>query len=144
MTAHVRIHFVVADGAHARWVERSGPASDFKTLKEMRAGHKATGHPQGVAFEGSSGQRFSIEEKHDAVRHHEESFARDVASAINSEAGAGAFDRLAIVAPARTLGAITEHLNHQAKAKLVKTLAKDLVKTPDHDLGKWLNSLEVI
>jgi protein required for attachment to host cells len=142
MTAHLKIQFVVADGARARWVTRSETADDFKTTKEMHASHREGGHPQGVVF-GSDGQRFSVEEGDAAVKKHHEAFAREVADALNAEAGKDGFERLALVAPSHTLNAIAEHLNTATKARLVKTLAKDLSKTPDHELGAWLRHLEL-
>ena len=143
MTAHLRIQFVIADGARARWVRRSESADDFVTLKEIKADRRAAGHPEGVVFEGTSGRRFTVEQRQGAVREHREAFAREVAAAINAEAAQDAFERVVIVAPARTLKAITDHLTTQAKAFLVKTLAKDLSKTPDHELGDWLRRLEL-
>jgi protein required for attachment to host cells len=144
MTAHLKIQFVVADGSRARWVRRSEEAADdFTTTREMKAEHREAGHPQGVVFESFGSQRFSVEEADEAVRRHREVFARAVAEEINTEATRNAFERLAIVAPSHTLAAITEHLNAAAKTRLVHTLAKDLGKTPDHELGGWLRHLEL-
>ena len=50
--------------------------------------------------------------------------------------------RLAIVAPARVLAQIVRRLSPAAHAKLAKTLARDLTKTPDHKLKAWLKPLE--
>jgi protein required for attachment to host cells len=143
MTKHLRFQFIVADGARARWVRRSENADDFVTTKETKAEPHAPGHPQGVVFEGSSGRRFSVEERQGAVREHREAFAREVADTISAEVVEGAFERLIIVAPARTLAAIRRRLSGAAKALLGKTLAKDLSKTPDHELGTWLRPLEL-
>jgi len=143
MTAHLKIQFVVADGARARWVTRSEAADDFKTTSELHAKPHSAGHPQGAVFDSSTGRPSAVEPRADAVRHHDEAFAREIADALNTQAAAGAFERLALVAPSHTLNAITEHLNTGAKAKLVKTLAKDLSKTPDHELGAWLRTLEL-
>lgn len=144
MTAHLKTLFVIADGSRARWVQRSDSANDdFSTSREMKSTHHHVGHPQGVVFEGSTGQRFGVEEADEAVRRHREAFARDVAEAINLEAAKDAFERLVIVAPTHTLAAITGHLGAPAHARLIKTLAKDLGKTPDHELGDWLRSLEL-
>jgi protein required for attachment to host cells len=144
MTKHLKIQFVIADGARARWVRRSENADDFVTSKETKAEPRATGHPEGVVFEGTMGRRFTVEESQGAARQHREAFAREVADTINAEAAEGAFERLAIVAPARTLSAITHHLTKIASALLVKTLAKDLSKTPDHEIGAWLRPLELV
>jgi len=143
MTTHLQIQFVIADSSRARWVNRSKTADDFITAKELHAEPLITGDPQGVVFEASSGQRFNVQEGDEAAKKHHAVFARQVADALNAQAAAGAFERLALVAPTRTLSAITEHLNGAAKAKLVNTLAKDLTKTPDHELGHWLRPLEL-
>jgi protein required for attachment to host cells len=140
---HLKLQFVVADGARARWVRRSAIADDFVTSKETKADRQSGGESQGVVFEGTSGRRFTVEERRGAVRERREAFAREVAATLNAEAVAGEFERLAIVAPARTLNAITHHLSSAASAKLVTTLAKDLSKTPDHALGAWLRPLEL-
>jgi protein required for attachment to host cells len=144
MTVHLKTLFVIADGAHARWVRRSQQASDaFATAREMKAKPLEQGHPLGAVFESSSGQRFSVQEGDEAVHRHHQAFAREVAEEINAEVAKGAIERLALVAPSHTLSALTEHLSAAAKAKLTGTLAKDLVKTPDHELGAWLRSLEL-
>ncbi|MDR3508265.1 MAG: host attachment protein [Caulobacteraceae bacterium] len=142
MTKPLRTEFIIADGGRARWVKRSDHADDFVTVKEITAEHHHTGGPQGVVFEASSGQRFSVEERDEAVKAHHMVFARSVGDAINAEAAAGILARLALVAPSHVLAAITEHLTTGARAHLAKTLAKDLGKTPDHELGTWLRPLE--
>ena len=134
--------FVIADGARARWVKRSDHADDFVTIKELSASSEPVRHPQGVAFATHSSQRFNTEEKADAVRLHKLRFAEEVADAINAEAVAGKLERLAVVAPARMLGAIRQRLCPEANARLAQTLSKDLTKTPDHELGGWLRRLE--
>ena len=134
--------FVVADGGRARWIRRSETADDFVTVHELTAAPDTRGEPDGVAFEGSSGQRFNIGEKNDAVQQHRLRFAIEVAKAINVEVTAGRVERLALVAPARMLTAIRERLCPMASAKLARTLNKDLTKTPDHALGTRLRELE--
>ena len=49
-----------------------------------------------------------------------------------------AFDELLLVAPARALHELREALDTATAAKLVGTLEKDLVKTPDHELSPHL------
>ena len=55
------------------------------------------------------------------------------------------YDDLVIVAPARTLAAIREKLTAATEAKIIGTLPKDLVRTPDKDLwphiGDWVKPL---
>jgi protein required for attachment to host cells len=143
MTRPLKTQFIIADGSRARWVHRSDRADDFVTKTEITATERVRGHPQGVIFEGSQGRRFSVAERGGAVRHHRELFAQRIADLINSQASDRALERLAIVAPARQLNAIKERLSTTASAKLAKTLAKDLVRAPDHELGTWLRHLEM-
>ncbi len=142
MIKPLRTQFVVADAGRARWVQRSDAADDFVTTASFEAEAAPASSPQGAVFEGSTGRAFNIEESHDAARQHHDRFAVDVAGRINAEAAADAFDRLALVAPTHFLSAIEHHLTPVAKAKLVKTLSKDLSKVPDHELGTWLRPLE--
>jgi protein required for attachment to host cells len=134
--------FVIADGSRARWVRRSAQADDFVTVKELAAMPEEHGQPEGVAFSARAGQRFTIAEKNDAVQQRKLRFAEVVAEAINADATTGGMERLAVVAPARILGAIRQRLCAEANARLVQTLSKDLTKTPDHELGAWLRRLE--
>jgi len=128
MLKPLRTRFVIADGARARWVRRSEGVDDFTTTREIAAAERPAGAPGGVVFE-SGGQRFNIEPRQSAAE-----------ASINAEAED--FDRLAVVAPARVLNAIRDGLSAAAGAKLARTLAKDLTKTPDHELGAWLRPLE--
>jgi protein required for attachment to host cells len=144
MTKPVKILFIIADGGRARWVRRKPGGGDFETVREITAEHLQKGGPQGAVFEGSSSARFSIEEKASAVRAHEARFPEAVAGEINAEAPSSQDEHLAIVAPARVLGTIKERLSGPARERLCGSLAKDLTRTPDHELAKWLTSLEVI
>jgi protein required for attachment to host cells len=48
------------------------------------------------------------------------------------------FDRLVLVAPGHVLHDLRQALDQTASAKIVGSLAKDLTKTPDHDLMSHL------
>jgi protein required for attachment to host cells len=141
MTRDLRTDFLIVDNARARWVRRSETADDdFVTVDELHADPLPPIHPQGVVFE-SGGGRFSVEQNRGAVQNRRYGFARKVAETINARVARGELERLSIVAPARTLQAIRRELTPQACAKLANVLAKDLTKTPDHDLKAWLNPL---
>jgi len=143
MTKPLRTQFVVVDGARARWVRRSDETHDFVTENEIKAPPKApTGGPQGVVFERAGGGRHAIEQGHGKGQK-KDSFVVRVAEALNHQAEHGDFDRLAIVAPARTLNALREELSPAARERLAGALAKDLTKVADHDLAKWLRPLEL-
>lgn len=140
--ATLRTDFLLADNAHARWVRRSDVADDFVTVQEIHAEPAQPTHPLGVVFE-SGGGRFSVEEKHGGVEEHRYRFAGRVAEAINAKVAEHDLHRLCLVAPARTLAAIRRRLTPDARTKLAHVLAKDLIKTPDHRLGDWLQALEL-
>ena len=127
MTKPLRIQFIIADGSHARWVRRSETGDTFVTERDIKAHVHAGAHGRA----------------HGSDDHDLAAFARTVADAINAEVQSGHDDRLALIAPAHTLAAIQGHLSKVAEAKVFRTLAKDLVKTPDHALGEWLRPLEL-
>lgn len=65
-------------------------------------------------------------------------FAQAVADRINADFAADQFHELVLVAPAHVLSELTGALHPPVTAVLLGTLAKDLVKTPDHDLSSHL------
>jgi protein required for attachment to host cells len=134
--------FVIADGARARWVRRSETANDFVTLKELAAGPRTQGHPQGASFDSHTGRPTNIEPRKDIARAQKAQFAAEIADVINADTATDGLDRLVVVAPARVQADIRQRLSGPASAKLAATLAKDLTKTPDHELMGWLSSLE--
>ena len=142
MPKHLKTQFVIADGVRARWVKRSDHADDFVTERQIEAEPRPSGNSQGAAVEGYTGHPFSMGEHFHAERHLREQFAHEVAEEINTQASKKTFDRLAVIAPARVLNVIHQRLSTMASAKLFKTLAKDLTKVPDHELGAWLRDLE--
>lgn len=135
------IQFVIADGSRARWVRRSERAEDFVTVRELKAQPPTPGEPDGVVF-GPSGQRFNVGEKDAAMQRLRTRFAEDLAEALDAEAGMDPAGRFVVVAPERMLQAIKARLSGPVRSRIVHTLAKDLTKTPDHELGRWLEPLE--
>jgi protein required for attachment to host cells len=73
--------------------------------------------PSGLAYKGTS---------------------QHIANRLNAAAAQGAFDELVIVAPPHTMNGIRDHLNSTTAPTVAGTLAKDLVKTPDHELWPHL------
>jgi protein required for attachment to host cells len=134
------VDFLVADSAHARWVRRSGSSEDFVTVEEMAAEPLPAGHPQGVVFE-SGGGRFNVEEGRGAVASRRSRFAESLAERINQKAARHEIQRLSLIGPPRTLAAIQRRLTPEARALVAGALFKDLTKTPDHELGAWLNAI---
>jgi len=138
MRSHPRLLIAIADGEHARFVR---PKEDnalhtenrfnTKTIKEGAAG---LGTQPGATFHEGAAARPALAPSHDIHNLVEENFGHLVAYRLNDLNFRDAFDDLAIVAPSHSLSAIREKLDVNTNAKVIGTLAKDLVKVPDKDL----------
>ena len=139
MPIHRRLLIVIADGAHVRFVRPgSNNALHSDAALDSISAHKRTAdlgtdHP-GAAFHSDSSAHHALAPRHDLHDLEKEEFARLVARQLNEASSRGEFDDLVVVAPAHSLNAIRKELDTATDAKVVGTLAKDLVKTPDHEL----------
>jgi protein required for attachment to host cells len=143
MTKPLATQFIIADGARARWVKRSTHADDFVTERELASEPEPRGaEPAGGAFVSASGRPYFAARANVAPRRNHLRFVEQLTDAINAGIAQGGVERLAIVAPARMLSEISRGLSAPARARLAKTLAKNLAKTPDHQLMEWLRPME--
>lgn len=139
MPRQQRLLIVIADGEHARFV-RPGPdnalhadaALDSFTAHK-RSSELGTDHP-GAGFHSDSSAHHALAPQHDLHTQAKEKFARVVAQRINEAAARAEFDELVVVAPAHSLSIIRDGLDTSTSARVIGTLAKDLVNTPDHEL----------
>jgi protein required for attachment to host cells len=138
-----KLCFVVADGGHARFLR---PAADY-ALHTFEAMDSASVHKRdqdlvsdrpGRAFESATAGRHAIEPRTDPHELEKTRFAQAVARKIVEEAAAGVFNELVVVAPSHVLNELTGALDAGTRAKVIGSLAKDLVKTPDHALWPHL------
>ncbi|HEX3994282.1 MAG TPA: host attachment protein [Acetobacteraceae bacterium] len=143
MPQHHSLCFVIADGGHARFVR---PASD-NALHTLEAVDSVTLHKHdrdlvsdrpGRAFESSTVARHAYTPRTDPHEMAKDQFTREVARMVNETSAADEFHELVIVAPAHVLAELTDALDARTRAKLLGTLAKDLVNTPDHELWSHL------
>jgi protein required for attachment to host cells len=136
---HQKLLIVVADGEHARFI-RSGPghALHTETSIDSLSAHKRsaelkTDHP-GASFHTGSSAHHALAPRHDPHALEKKRFAHLIADQLNAGAARSEFGELLIAAPAHTLVEIRGELDTETAAKIVGTIAKDLVKTPDHEL----------
>ncbi len=138
-----KICFVIADGGHARFVR---PAAD-NALHTYDAVDSVTAHKRdhdlvsdrpGRAFESGATGRHAYSPRVDPHELEKDRFAQTVARLVNQESAAGQFTELVVVAPSHLLSELTEALDSPTRARLTGSLAKDLVKTPDHELWAHL------
>ena len=129
----------IADGEHARFVQ---PDAN-NVLRSMSAVDSASAHLRsrdigsdrpGRSFESAASAHHAVGERHDPHRLEKDRFARFVADELNAAAAREAFDELLLVAPPRAMQELRDALNEGTLKKLVGTLEKDLVKTPDYEL----------
>ncbi len=146
MTDDTKRLFVIADGAHARFV-RVDPGGVLHTIASMdsAAAHKRTSdlgsdHP-GASFHSDSSAHHALRPRHDLHADAERDFAHLVAGEVQAVFSRGDFDQLVLAALPPTINAIREKLGPVAAA-IVGTVAKDLVKQPDDavalHLRPWL------
>src|SRR5689334_16338638 len=98
------VRFLIANAGHARWVQRG--ENGFKTLGEIRPTRTRQAiHSRVTVHESAGVGRHGAGEVDTAARRRED-FAEELATEINRQAATDAFQRLALVAPARLLAAL--------------------------------------
>jgi protein required for attachment to host cells len=141
-----RSWIVIADGAQARILENHGPGKGLlplpaeamrKTLRpsrEINTDRPGRGHDR-------IGRRHAMDAPSDPHREEKRRFADLLAEHINEAALNHSYDRLILVAPAKTLGDLRQALSKEAAAKIDGELAKDLTKVSDNDLPRHLGEV---
>lgn len=120
-----KLTVVVADGARARFLTSPKTPWLYATDDTLNA---INAH-RGAADLGINAPHA---DPHEHAKH---DFAATVATAINAGVDEAVFDHFMLVAPDHVLADVEHALSARAKTKLVATLAKDLTKTPDNDIG---------
>lgn len=143
MARQLTLLIAIADGEHARLITRADDnALHTHTRIDSRDAHKQTSDlvtdHAGRVHESASPTRHGITPKHDPHEQARFAFARHVATQVNAADAENRFDQLVLVAPADILHAIQAELADSTRARVVSTLAKDLVKVPDHELQSHL------
>lgn len=142
-----RSWIVVADGARARILENTGPGKGLTALpdQEMHQSHVPTrdinADRPGRSHDRMGPQRHAMEPPSDAHREDKRRFAEELAQRLNSAAQSNSYDRLVLVAPAKTLGDLRQALSKEAAAKVEGELSKDLTPIPDHELAGHLGGV---
>jgi len=139
MYRNIGLCFLIADGEHARFVMADAnselrTARSFDSARAHLPAHELASDRPGRAFESARPGSHGVVPRHDPHRMEKLHFADFVADEIGIAAGEGSFDRLVLVAPAYFLGEIEDAMDGHTASMVVGRLAKDLVKTPDHEL----------
>lgn len=145
-----RSWIVIADGAQARILENMGPGKGLTPLPaaEMRHAHPPNrdinADRPGRSHDRMGPQRHAMEPPTDAHREEKRRFAAELAAHLNAAALKHRYDRLILVAPAKTLGDLRQALGKEAAAKLDGELPKDLTNVSDHNLPGHLGEVIAI
>jgi protein required for attachment to host cells len=138
---------LVADGNRARVLIHEGPgkglkhSTDPELSRDLPPTHEfGTDRPGRVQESGYSG-RHAIEPRLDWHRHEKHLFARAIAQMLDENAAHKAFDRLILIAPPQTLGALRASLGKATLATISGELPKDLTHTPIGDMPNHLREL---
>lgn len=132
---------LVADGRKALFLRNQGDAQqlDLRTtahreredrkdreIKTAPAGQSPT--PAGTGLAGGT------MEEPDFHQQEEDRFAKNLADEINAMALASKFDSLAVVAPARTMGALRPLWHKEVAARIVGEHVKEMTDRPIPDI----------
>ena len=137
-----KILYILADGTRARLVRRVPGTSHFTTfeqfddggdLRQAQAAMRGAPHP--VTFQSGTPQGHSIG-RGEEDRRVKAAFAAKVAARAAEVAQAQGYDRVVITAPTRLAAILREQASRGTTVAAV--LARDLTKTPDAALSRWL------
>ena len=134
---------LVADGSRARIFANSGPnkglepAVDQEFSVELHPSREIVSDRPGRTKESRDSTRHTIEPRVDWHRFEKEKFAKSMAKLLDAGAERGAYSRLILVAPPRTLGDLRSALNPRTRALVAGEIDKDLThltpqELPDH------------
>jgi protein required for attachment to host cells len=144
MPTRAKLLYLLADGASARLVKHREQETGFVTVREFDGRSRLAvvraeqrDEAAGRSYESATSARHGVGREDGAYRRAKEAFAAEAAQALDRMIADGDWEGVVLVAPARLLPALRSHL--AARTKVVRTLAKDLLKVPDHELGRWLD-----
>jgi protein required for attachment to host cells len=138
-----KVLFLLADGARARFVERSPETGHFVTVQEIDSRDKLrtlrkearASQPTWTTQQGLPGG--DAVNPQDYFRSAKEAFAAEVAEMAAAMIQKRAYQGVFLAAPARLIGVLRRGL--AGKANITGEINRDLTKAPDADLGKWLS-----
>ncbi len=137
MSKTLRTWVVATDAAHAQLFIyddlagelRAAPLSGLPAREDWLQPHTEKSDRPGRSYGSSGGVRHALESHSDYRKLEKHRFSVAVAEAINRASQAREFDRLVLVAPARSLGELRQYLSHPVQSAM-QVIAKDLTKAP--------------
>jgi protein required for attachment to host cells len=141
---------LVADGARARVLMNDGVGKGLQPTVGGEMAHAlpatrdmGTDRPGRTQQRGTSG-RHALQPHVDWHRFEKEKFSKEIALLLDAAAERGAFHRLVLVAPPRTLGDLRAALGTKAHALIHAEIDKDLTHVTIQDLPDHLADVVVL
>lgn len=132
---------LVCDGEKALFLRNDGDA-EAPDLNVVRIDEQdnpkdidQSANRPGRMNDGPAGQRSAFDDT-DWHQLAKDRFASDLADRLYRQAHRGAFDRLVVVAAARTLGALRGELHQEVSQKVIAEIEKDLTNHPLDEVEK--------
>lgn len=145
---------LLADGGHARIMERTAPFGKLKEIHTLNHPHPST-HEQGAdrpgrAFESFSPTRHAYEPHTDPHERQKDEFARELAFLLQEGYKTQQFEELHIFSAPHMLGLLRRHLHQGALdanfvkdyAHIVTEHAKDIVSLPLKEVQDYIDHSE--
>ena len=138
-----RTWILIADAGRARILAGDGTGG----LKQVAGLHFEVDLPrthdlvsdrQPRSMESVGSARHAISSGIDPHRKEKRRFVESMAAVLEEQLELKAFDRLVIVAPPQALGDFRDALTESVRARVVNEVAKDLTKTPNHEIAGHL------
>jgi protein required for attachment to host cells len=141
----VRTWILIADAGRARVLQNLGPGKGTTAVDGLASEsalpsstNEIVADRQGRSFESAGSTRHPLEPRTDPREQMKRNYLEMLADQIDGKLQAGAFDRLVVVAPPQALGVLRGAFTDRVKQAVSGEVAKDLTKTPDHDLAAHL------
>ncbi len=137
---------LIADGTRARILKNEGPGKGLHPLVDGEFHHEAPKTHEigsdrpGRSKESASATRHAMEQT-DWHRFEKEKFAKEMAQVLERADQAGAYDRLILVAPPKTLGDLRGALAAPVRKKVTGEIDKDLTPMPLGEMPGHLDSV---
>ena len=138
---------LIADGARARIILSEGWSSGLERALnyDFAASHAPTrtygADRPGRTSESADGSRHALEPRVDWHQYEKHLFAVSMAKVLDQAAERGVFDRLVLVAPPKTLGALRAALKPRTRKMVIAELGKDLTHVPVRGLMEHLRDV---
>lgn len=144
MMGEPKLLYVLADGARARLVEHRSEPDRYATVEEIDARaelrqlrQELRASPQARNQQsGSPGLQHTVG-RGGYVREAKQAFVRQVADRVTRLIDQGGYQGVVVAAPDRLLEPFRARL--QETGAQMRTINRDLTKTPDVDLAAWLD-----